>query len=87
MQEFIIAAKVIIPLFFIIAFGYFLLRIHLVDEKFASMGNKLCFKVFLPVLLFYNIYTTDIRSLFDGKLILFAGCGIAVVFILAWLFV
>ena len=87
MQEFIIAAKVIIPLFFIIAFGYFLLRIHLVDEKFASMGNKLCFKVFLPVLLFYNIYTTDIRSLFDAKLILFAGCGIAAVFVLAWVFV
>ena len=44
----------------------------MVDEPALNTMNKLVFKVFLPLLLFHNVYTTDLSEAFNGRLILFA---------------
>ena len=41
--------------------GYFLKTVHFADEAFFKKANTLVFKVFLPTLLFINVY--DIESL------------------------
>ena len=67
----IIALNVVLPLFLCIALGYGLRRIRMVDEPALNTMNKLVFKVFLPLLLFHNVYTTDLSEAFNGRLILF----------------
>lgn len=86
MENLILSFNVVLPLFICISLGYFLKRIGMCDEKALNVINKMCFKVFLPIYLFYNIYTTDLSAAFNGKLIVFAIGGlIAIFFVLMFL--
>ena len=69
MDNLILAFNVVLPLFLCIVLGYFLRRIKMLDAVTLKSLNKLCFKVFLPFYLFNNLYTTDIGSAFNIKLI------------------
>lgn len=80
MENLILSFNVVLPLFICISLGYFLRRIGMCDEKALNVMNKMCFKVFLPVYLFYNIYTTDLSAAFHAKLIVFAVGGLVVLF-------
>ncbi|MDD2648214.1 MAG: AEC family transporter [Eubacteriales bacterium] len=59
MTELVFSANIVLPLLILIATGYFAKRLGLIDDRFVGAGNKLVFKIFLPVLLCYNIMTTD----------------------------
>ena len=72
------------PIFILMLIGYFIKRIKLADKKSLDVINKLIFKIFLPVLLFYNIYNTQTSDVFDVKLIVFTVAGIFFVFILGY---
>ena len=76
MENLVISFNVVLPIFICIALGYFLKRIHMLGEETLKQLNKLCFKVFLPVYLFNNIYTTNLTDSFNGKLLLVAICGL-----------
>ena len=86
-ENLMIALEVVLPLFFCMALGYGLRRIRMVDEPSLVVMNKLCFKVFLPILLFRNIYTTDLKEALDGKLIAFALVALIVCFLLLMLII
>lgn len=81
MENLIISLNTVLPLFFCIALGYFLRLIHMLDEHSLNKINKLCFKVFLPVYLFNNMYTTNLAAAFNGRLILFAICALMVLYV------
>ncbi len=86
MENLILSFNVVLPIFICISLGYFLKRIGMCDERALNVINKMCFKVFLPIYLFYNIYTTDLSAAFNGKLIVFAIGGlIAIFFVLMFL--
>ena len=78
----ILAFKVVFPILVYVSIGYFFKYIKLYDEKGIKVANDLVFKLFLPCLLFYNIYTTEIGEIFDLNLILYAVIFILVLFIL-----
>lgn len=78
MENLVLAFNVVLPLFICIVLGYFLRCIGMLPENVQKSLNKLCFKVFLPIYLFKNLYTTDLQASFDGKLIAFAGIGLVV---------
>ena len=80
MENLIISFNVVLPLFICILLGYFLRRINMYDEATLKKLNKLCFKVFLPIYLFNNVYTTDLADAFDAKLLLFAVVAILALF-------
>lgn len=60
--------------------GYTAKSLHLADKKIFDGINKLVFKIFLPTLLFYNIYKTKTPDIFDPKLILFTFVGVLCIF-------
>ena len=60
------------PTFLVLAFGYFLRQKDFVTDDFLKKTNGLTFKFFLPLLLFNNIYKTNLLELFDGMMFLFA---------------
>ena len=44
------------PIIFMVLIGYFLKQIGWMDARFAKDANRLVFRVFMPVMLFLNIY-------------------------------
>ena len=81
MENLKIAINAVLPLFFTMAVGYFLRQIHFVDEPLLKKLNKLVFNVFLPLLLFINIYQSDLETSFRLKTILTAVCSVLALFV------
>ena len=82
MDSIILAFKVVFPILVYVSLGYFFKHIKLYDEKGIKIANDLVFKLFLPCLLFYNIYTTKIDKIFDMKLIIYAVTFVVILFVL-----
>ena len=81
MENLVTSFEAVLPLFLCILLGMFLRRIGMLEESVRQSLNKLCFKVFLPIYLFNNIYgIKDISAAFDLRLILFACIGLIAAF-------
>ncbi len=80
MESLKLSFESIMPLFILMALGYAIREIKLADKKNFDVMNKLVFTVFLPTLLFYNIYKTGAATNFDLKLAGFVVIGILTVF-------
>ena len=78
------------PLFFIMLLGYLLHRKNFLTDDFVAMANKFVFNVALPVQLFRDLATMDVRASFDAKYVLFCAAvttaSILVIWALAKLF-
>lgn len=78
------------PLFFIMLLGYLLHRKNFLTDDFVAMANKFVFNVALPVQLFRDLATMDVRASFDAKYVLFCAVvttsSILVIWALAKLF-
>ena len=87
LQDLLFSANVVLPIFFLIVLGYFLTQWKLWDEHFLKVANNVCFKCFLPVLLFTNVADANIFEVFDGKLILFACLSVCLIAFLLFILV
>lgn len=87
MDSFLLAGRVILPLLILMLLGVLLRKTDLMDEATYKKLNTLIFKVFLPPLIFYNVYKSSLSEAFDGKLILFAVLGTFALFVLLVLLV
>lgn len=74
--------SVVFPLFCMLTLGYFLRAIQLFNDDFLKQCNNLCFKVFLPLVLFINIINSNFQQDFSIKLILSAVLCIGISFTL-----
>ena len=81
MENLLLAFRVVLPLFLMMALGYGTRRMGLVDAPTLKKMNNFVFRVFLPILLFYNVVTTDLDTAFNGPLILTAVCFVVVIFL------
>ena len=84
MENLIVSVNVVLPLFLMMALGYFLKAVRLYDDHVLNKMNNLVFKVFLPILLFVDLYSTDLESVFNPTLVLFAGGSVLAAFFSAW---
>ena len=88
---FLYALNAVLPILLLIALGYFLRRISFFDDKVVKGTNKLVFRVFLPTLLFCNIYDVESLAVFDWATVLYCVigvlvlCGLGVVVALLWI--
>lgn len=71
MEQLAFSLNATIPIFLTMVVGYFLRQIKMVDEPFLKKLNTINFKVTLPVLVFRDIATSDFRSVWDTKYVLF----------------
>lgn len=81
MESLVLSFEAVMPIFILMLVGYFIKNIGLADKKAFDAMNKLVFKLFLPVLLFYNIYKTETVDIFNPKLVIFAVVGIFLTFL------
>lgn len=87
MENFLISLNAILPMFLVMAVGYLARRLSLLKREDVFGVNKIAFRVFLPCLLFYNVYCSDLASAVRPRLILYAVCGVLLVFACAVAFV
>ena len=87
MESLLLSFNAIMPIFLLMLLGYFLKQKNLATKENFNAINKLVFKVFLPVLLFKNIYDTDLSQAFDWKLIAFSAAGVLLIFAVGTLLV
>ncbi|MCU7195585.1 MAG: AEC family transporter [Turicibacter sanguinis] len=84
MENLILSLNVVLPLFLMIVLGYGLKVLKIWDTHTINGMNTVVFKVFLPVLLFINVYQTDIAGVFNLKLMLFAIFSVILIFLITW---
>lgn len=80
MENLLLSLEIVLPLFIVMAVGYFVKRIGVITEAFARQVNGLVFRVFLPVLLCKNIYQSSLDSLMNPGVFVFAAVGILAMF-------
>ena len=78
MEDLIFAINAVLPIILMIIVGYFLKKIKLLEEDTAKKVNTLVFRVFLPVMLFLNVYKIQSFNDIDFSFIFYA-IGITVV--------
>lgn len=85
MDNFIFSLNVTLPIFVVILVGGFLRRVGLLTEGFTSVADKFVFKVALPVQLFQDIATMDLRADFSWPFVLFCMAATTFMFAACWL--
>ncbi len=78
------ALNATIPLFIMIALGFFLKKVNVLDAGFLKTANKFNFKLTLPVLLFTDLAMTDFKETFDLKFLIFCAVATSIAFWGAW---
>lgn len=73
MENLILSFKVVAPLIILMLLGAFMLRVHIFDDATVKKMNTAVFKVFLPALIFYNIYNSSIEDIKDIRAALYAS--------------
>ena len=83
MNSFLMAVQVVLPMTMMVGIGV-LFRVHkIADGPTMKKVDNMIFKVFMPMLSFYNIYKTDFTQLKTVGYILYGAAGLLILFALA----
>ncbi len=85
MQNLIFAISLVVPVFLIVALGYFLKKLGMINENFVTVSSKIVFNISLPALIFFEIATIDLGEVFNVGQISFIYIGTLISFGIAWL--
>ncbi len=82
MDTLIFSLNTVLPILILMSLGYILKRVGFLNEQFLHIGNKFVFRVALPTLLFYTIYSINTLQEINWPVIVYAVIGILALFIL-----
>ena len=85
LDDLLFTINAVMPIVAMVAVGYFLKKLNIITKSGAKEMNKLVFKLFLPVLLFLNIYNIQSASGIGFGYILFVGAVVIGIFFAALL--
>ena len=85
MENLKLCLSAIVPILLLAALGYTAKRAGLIRQEDVSRANKWSFAIFMSMMCFYNVYTSDLSSALRPKLILFALLAILAVYALSFL--
>ena len=78
MPNFLVALYAVLPMFIMLAIGFTVRKMKVIEEAHLPVLNKIVFNVFFPFLMFNNIYAFDISADFNASLLLYAVIAVAV---------
>ncbi len=85
MENLVFSLNATMPVFLMIFLGWFLKRIHILNDSFIAANNKLVFNVLFPILLFRDIAATDLGDTFNMRFVVFCFVVTCICFGLTWL--
>lgn len=80
LESFLVALRVVAPMALLMAVGAGVRKAGWIDRPVMRSMDKLTFRLFMPVLLFKNIYETDLSRSFAPREVLFAVLALLVIF-------
>lgn len=80
MDTLIYALNAVLPLLLLIGLGYLLSRFNFIDANFLVYANKFVFRIALPALLFYTIYSASSLEDINWSVVLYASVAVLVLF-------
>lgn len=83
MENIIFSANIVLPIIVVMIAGYISKRVGFISSQAVSDGNDIIFKVFLSILLFCNIYSSDFDNLKAVGLFTYIGVMILLSFAVA----
>lgn len=72
MENLILSINVVAPICLLLALGYGVKQLKLFDDHTVSQMNSVSFKAFFSVMMFQNLYTTEIADAFNPMLLGYA---------------
>jgi predicted permease len=87
MESFLVCFRAVAPIFLIMALGYLVQRTGAISREDVPRLNKVAFRYFLSVTMFYNLYQSDISHAIQPRLLLFAEIAVLAEFAVATVFV
>lgn len=87
MSTITLAFDAVFPILATMAIGFAARKAGLLDDNLIKKTNRLVFCLFLPVLIFVNLYGTDFMSYLDVRLIIFVAVTTIVIFLAAFMLV
>ena len=72
MNSFQTALSAVLPMFVMLGLGIGVRKIGLADKHTLGQLNKLCFRCFLAVNVYYNICKVNIAEVFNARLLIYA---------------
>lgn len=85
MQNLIVVAGLVAPVFLIVALGYILKKLGMINDEFVKLSSKIVFSVSLPALIFTEISKTDLTQILNLELIGYAYVGTIITFSIVWI--
>ncbi|NWF49303.1 MAG: AEC family transporter [Ignavibacteriaceae bacterium] len=82
----IFTGNVVAPVFLLVALGYFVKRINVINENFVDVTSKFVYSVSLPALVFINIAEIDLSDAIEFNQIIYIYAATLLSFFLIWLF-
>ena len=83
MESLQVCLRAVVPIFLMMALGYGAQRMGAIGREDVPRLNKIAFRFFLSITLFYSIYKSDISQAVQPKLLLFSVVAVLVEFALA----
>lgn len=87
MEHLLLCFHAIMPLLLLMLLGYLLKRFQFISQEGFDALDKLCFQIFVPTMLFQNVYTADFSSQLHMDAIVFEEVAIFVIFLTAYFLV
>ena len=83
MGSFVVCINAVLPIFLLMAAGYAARCFHLLDRADVEKINRIVFRAFMPVMVFYNLYSSDLSSAMRGSLLGYAVIGVFAEYLLS----
>jgi predicted permease len=87
MTVFKIAFEAVFPFMVLMTIGYICRKINFIDLDGINTINRVIFHLFLPVMIFYNLYSNDFTGFMDMRLIVYIPVAVIVVIIASFFIV
>jgi malonate transporter and related proteins len=84
-ENIIFTGNVVAPVFLLVALGYILKRLNIINENFVDVTSKFVYSVSLPALVFINIAEIDLSEAIEFDQIIYIYAATLISFFLIWL--
>ena len=83
MESFYLALSVVVPMLIYMLTGGIITKLGIFKPDQFRALNTMLFKVFIPLSLFFNVYSVDLRTVIIPNIFLFCSVGVIVILFLA----
>ena len=85
MDTLLYSLNAVLPILLLISLGYALKKFNFFNDNFLNIANKFVFRIALPALLFYTIYSIKSFNEINWQIILYSVVGVIILFFIGLL--